>query len=100
VAINSDMASNQNLVSLGVILGKISVDVRVADVNGYVVARGGDPVVVRRFSAGSNLNRFVITRRRAGRVCQAGRQKYEKKPPNRRSHGGRRRYRSLPGLQR
>ncbi len=60
IAIDSDAAPDQDFVGLRIVLSKVSINIGVPNMNGHVVAGGGNSVLVSRFPAGSNLDRFVI----------------------------------------
>src|SRR5207245_2112707 len=71
----------------------------ITDVNRNVISRRRDAVFVSGFAGRSDLYRLMVGD--VGRRARhAGRQKHKKDPPDQRSHGGRRRYRSLRRLQR
>ena len=71
-AIKSDVAFDCDVMCGGVVGGAIGIDVRITDVDSYIIARGRDAVFIGRFTARGDLDRHIVWRCRCLAAHRAG----------------------------
>src|SRR5262249_54044874 len=99
VAINSDVTSQLHVVRRGIVLCVVSVNIRVSDMNGDVIAGCCQPIFIRGLPRRSDFDGSIL-RSFDFSVDQTSTRKQTGEQQNQRSHGERQTYRSKLLMQR
>ena len=98
VAIDSGISVDGDFSRARIVLGRIGIDVRVADMNGDVIVSGRDAILIVRLSTRRNLDRKIT---KSWHLClrETDRRNEQRYQQERLTHGGRRKYRRTALLQ-